>query len=61
MSVKKLPAHRPPAGLTQRDGWNFGLGFFLAAFVFTFILIPAVFCLVSLLLMFFGSALQGLN
>ncbi|MCP4362646.1 MAG: hypothetical protein GY796_31975 [Chloroflexi bacterium] len=34
--------------LTHKDGWNFGLGFFAAAFVFTFILIPILACVTFL-------------
>lgn len=30
--------------LSQKDGWNFGLGFMTAVFVFSFILIPLLAC-----------------
>lgn len=33
--------------LGQRDGWNFGLGFMAAVFVFSFILIPLLICSVA--------------
>lgn len=46
--------------LTEKDGWKFGLGFMAAVFVFSFVLIPAIFCLLALLLSFFGSIFQGL-
>lgn len=44
--------------LSQRDGWNFGLGFFAAAFVFTFIIVPTIGCLAIIISLYGGLLLQ---
>lgn len=43
--------------LSQRDGWNFGLGFFAAAFVFTFIIVPTIGCLAIIIISLYGGLL----
>lgn len=46
--------------LNFRQGFNFGLGFWTAAFIFSFIIVPAMFCSIVILLSVFGSALGGI-
>ena len=45
--------------LNFRQGFNFGLGFWTAAFIFSFVIVPAMFCSIVILLSVFGSALGG--
>ena len=51
----------PPSPLTFKDGWNFGLGFFTAAFIFSFVIIPTVSCMMFLALTIFGASLAGIG
>jgi hypothetical protein len=43
--------------LSIRDGWNFGIGFFAVAFIFTFIVIPAISCSAAIILAMLGLSL----
>lgn len=45
--------------LTYRDGWNFGIGFFFAAFVFSFVIVPAIICMALSLLSILGGVLPS--
>lgn len=56
------PRAEPPGvavHLTIRDGWNFGIGFFVAAFIFTFIIVPAIACSALILISLLGISLSG--
>lgn len=60
------PAPAPTGRLDIRqarftDGFNFGLGFFAAAFVFSFVIVPTIICLGALALTVVGGSLAGLG
>lgn len=60
--VDKPATEKPLPGfdLTIRHGWNFGLGFSAAMLVFSVVIVPTIFCIVTVLLMAFGSIITGL-
>ena len=64
-TLKKLSdrtAPPPKKFLTFTDGLNFGLGFFTAAFIFSFIIVPTVICMAAVAISVVGgSALQSLG
>lgn len=69
---KALRSDRPLKALTKTakpeskrvtfsDGFRFGLGFWAAAFVFSFIIIPAIFCTLFLLISVAGLSIPALG
>ena len=66
--AQQLPEARPVPGKPGRigasftDGLNFGLGFWTAGFIFSFVIVPAAVCLVLIILSALGGgALQSLG
>lgn len=70
MTVKKLDSKSSPKTsrltitpdpdqplLRFREGWFFGMGFFTAAFVFSFVIVPAIGCMAFIALSILGISL----
>lgn len=59
INASKIVQTKSSIGLSLKDGWNFGLGFSAALFIFSLLIVPTIFCLISILVMVFGSFLRG--
>lgn len=53
MSLKRLSNNKS----TLRQGFDFGIGFWLAFFVFFSIILPALFCLIAIILATLGYSI----
>lgn len=58
--IKPISRQISSLEISSRDGWRFGLGFFAAAIFWFVIVLPAVAILVTIILVFFGTALGSL-
>ncbi len=69
MATLKRLAHQLPEGraaqaknkigATFTDGLNFGLGFWTAGFIFSFVIVPSAVCLVIIIVSVIGGGALG--